>query len=339
MNQASVSKEAKTAQKVRIFKSPSGTLVRPVKVGGLVISPNPYLRVQTAASKQESQIVELQPHEVIVQTHTTPRKKTAVSNVTPITYQSSSGHYTTAQSVQYTKAQSQHHKPSAPYVIVQPDIDYSEYIVDTSQSEDPEDIYYNSCELEPDTESIESVVEYLNATTALIESDYDGLAYRYRTILEDLLCLRNSFVRKTITHAIRQKLYFQTSGELLDVIFKSFEIILESVKIDQLPLNVSNLAPQRLEHPMRLFLLYLCLRFIEFLERRQIICKQLYRFWRKSSRPDYSSSLSKTKKRHQTSGALLRPQWLKHLTRSPPKAFTRVHMKYLPRRNVTRTFG
>lgn len=241
MSQTSVSKEAQTAQKVRLFKSASSTLVRPVKVGDLVIqSSNQYLRRQTTVPKQEPQIVELQPHEFVVQANTAPRKKTVVSNVTPITYQSSNAHYTTAQTIHYTKAQSQHQESSAPYVIVQPTIDYSRYIVDTSQSEDPEDIYYNSCELDPDTESIESIIEYLNATTALIETDYDGLAYRYRTILEDLLCLRNSFVRKTITHAIRQKLYFQTSGELLDVIFKSFEIILESVKIDQLPLNVSH---------------------------------------------------------------------------------------------------
>lgn len=68
----------------------------------------------------------------------------------------------------------------------------------------------------------------------------DPVKYRYRTILENLLQLKNNFVRRTITQAIQQKLCNQSNEDLLNVIFKSFELTLLSVNVEQIHLNVSS---------------------------------------------------------------------------------------------------
>lgn len=67
----------------------------------------------------------------------------------------------------------------------------------------------------------------------------DPIKNRYRTILENLLQLKNNFIRRTITQAIQQKLANQSNEDLLNVIFKSFELTLLSVNIEQIYLNVS----------------------------------------------------------------------------------------------------
>lgn len=66
----------------------------------------------------------------------------------------------------------------------------------------------------------------------------DPIKFRYRTILENLLQLKNSFIRSTITKAIQQKLCKQSNEDLLNVIFKSFELTLLSVNVEQIQLNV-----------------------------------------------------------------------------------------------------
>lgn len=277
MNQASGSKESKSVQKVRFFKSPSGTLVRPVQLGGIIITrvPSNSTASTSAAKTQEPPIVKLEPqivkfepqvvkfepqvlkfepHEFVVQTQPQPfRQQIAVSNVTPITYQSSNGHYTTTSTtVQYTQADDEEQIAgvSSPYVIVQPsNIDTTQYIIDTSQSnndpEDTEEIYFETGEADSENESLESieaVIEYLRATTALIERKFAAATKRYRKILEDLLRLKNIFVRKTVSRSIKQRRYYRHSIELLDVIFESFGVILRSVKLDHLPSNVRFIA-------------------------------------------------------------------------------------------------
>lgn len=72
-------------------------------------------------------------------------------------------------------------------------------------------------------------------------SKLDPVKYRYRTILENLLQLKNNFVRRTITQAIKQKLCNQSNEDLLNVIFKSFELTLLSVNVEQIYLNVSSI--------------------------------------------------------------------------------------------------
>lgn len=67
----------------------------------------------------------------------------------------------------------------------------------------------------------------------------DPVKLRYRTILENLLQLKNNFIRRTITQAIQQKLANQSNEDLLNVIFKSFELTLLSVNVEQIYLNVS----------------------------------------------------------------------------------------------------
>lgn len=234
MNQSYVGEEAKRVQKVRLFKSPSGPLTRPVKVGGLIISP------KIPAVKQEPQIVQLQSRKFVVQPKPATSKNIVVSSIAPSTYKSSNREYTTAPRAQCNQARSQVQSKTASKCIIpqSTNISNSQYTAQASQPEDPEDIYYNSSELDADNESISSIIGHLDESTTIIEANY----YRYHTIIKDLLRLRNNFVRKTIAHAIRQKRYYRSSRELLDVIFKSFGIILESVKIDQLPLNVSILG-------------------------------------------------------------------------------------------------
>lgn len=51
--------------------------------------------------------------------------------------------------------------------------------------------------------------------------------------------LQNNFVKRTITQAIQQKLCNQSNEDLLNVIFKSFELTLLSVNVEQISLNVS----------------------------------------------------------------------------------------------------
>lgn len=82
----------------------------------------------------------------------------------------------------------------------------------------------------------------LNSKTAPTNvSKPDPVKYRYRTILENLLQLKNNFVRRTITQAIREKLCNQSNEDLLNVIFKSFELTLHSVNVEQIYLNVSSI--------------------------------------------------------------------------------------------------
>lgn len=76
---------------------------------------------------------------------------------------------------------------------------------------------------------------------ALNVAKLDPVKVRYRTILENLLQLKNNFIRRTITQAIQQKLANQSNEDLLNVIFKSFELTLLSVNIEQIYLNVSRL--------------------------------------------------------------------------------------------------
>lgn len=231
MNQSYVGKEAKRVQQVRLFKSTSGSSIRPVKVGGLIISP------KVPAVKQESQIVRLQSHKFVVQPKPATGKNIVVSTAAPSTYKASNREYTTASRGEYNPARS-HVLPKTTnkcVILQSTNTSNSQYTVEASQSENPEDIYYNSSGLDADNESISSIIDHLDESTTLIEANY----YRYHTIIKDLLRLRNNFVRKTIAHAIQQKRYYRSSRELLDVLFKSFGIILESVKIDQLPLNVS----------------------------------------------------------------------------------------------------
>ncbi|XP_055318970.1 telomere-associated protein RIF1 [Sitodiplosis mosellana] len=76
-----------------------------------------------------------------------------------------------------------------------------------------------------------------NKTAALNVAKLDPVKFRYRTILENLLQLKNNFIRRTITQAIQQKLANQSNEDLLNVIFKSFELTLLSVNVDQIYLN------------------------------------------------------------------------------------------------------
>lgn len=87
------------------------------------------------------------------------------------------------------------------------------------------------------TYAISSTVSQTSDATNV--STADQLTYRYRTILGNLLQLKNGLIRRTITEAIQQKLRNQTSEDLLNVIFKSFELILRSVKIEEIYLNVN----------------------------------------------------------------------------------------------------
>lgn len=75
--------------------------------------------------------------------------------------------------------------------------------------------------------------------TVLNVTENDPIKFRYQTILEDLLKLKNNFIRRTITQAIKQKLCNQSTEDLLNVIFKSFELTLLSVNVEQIQLNVS----------------------------------------------------------------------------------------------------
>lgn len=77
-------------------------------------------------------------------------------------------------------------------------------------------------------------------TAATNVAKLDPVKCRYRTILENLLQLKNNFVRRTITQAIQQKLCKQSNEDLLNVIFKSFELTLLSVNVEQIYLNVSH---------------------------------------------------------------------------------------------------
>lgn len=78
-----------------------------------------------------------------------------------------------------------------------------------------------------------------NKTALNVVAKLDPVKFRYRTILENLLQLKNNFIRRTITQAIQQKLANQSNEDLLNVIFKSFELTLLSVNVDQIYLNVS----------------------------------------------------------------------------------------------------
>lgn len=104
-----------------------------------------------------------------------------------------------------------------------------------------------------------------NATTVNVVK-VDPVKNRYRTILENLLQLKvltiicsfsemhvsilsffvfvfqNNFIKRTITQAIQQKLCNQSNEDLLNVIFKSFELTLLSVNVEQISLNVSERA-------------------------------------------------------------------------------------------------
>lgn len=260
MNQASGSRESQLVQQVRFFKSPGGKLVRPLQLGGLIITrvPSNSTATTSAASTSDSKIDKLEPHEFIVPSQQPSRSQISVTNVASIAYQSSNGHSsTTSPTVQYNQAdddEEEHLDVVSPsYVIVESaDVDTTEYIIDTSQSDEPEeseDIYFEAGEADSENEtleSVEAVIEYLRATTALIERKYAAATKRYRKILEDLLRLKNIFVRKTVSRSIKQRHYYRHSIELLDVIFESFGVILRSVKLDHLPSNVSI----ELEFPM-----------------------------------------------------------------------------------------
>lgn len=76
------------------------------------------------------------------------------------------------------------------------------------------------------------------AAAAAVAETNDPLINRYRTILENLLQLKNGLVQRTITEAIKSRGY-QTREDLLNVIFKSFELILHSVKVEEIYLNVN----------------------------------------------------------------------------------------------------
>lgn len=65
------------------------------------------------------------------------------------------------------------------------------------------------------------------------------LETRYRNILENLLQLKNPFVQRTVTLAVQQKICNQTSDDLLNVIFKTLELILSSIDVKQTLVNVS----------------------------------------------------------------------------------------------------
>lgn len=65
------------------------------------------------------------------------------------------------------------------------------------------------------------------------------LETRYRNILENLLQLKNPFVQRTVTLAVQQKICNQTSDDLLNVIFKTLELILTSIDVKQTLVNVS----------------------------------------------------------------------------------------------------
>lgn len=64
------------------------------------------------------------------------------------------------------------------------------------------------------------------------------LETRYRNILENLLQLKNPFVQRTVTLAVQQKICNQTSDDLLNVIFKTIELILTSIDVKQTLVNV-----------------------------------------------------------------------------------------------------
>lgn len=65
------------------------------------------------------------------------------------------------------------------------------------------------------------------------------LETRYRNILENLLQLKIPFVQRTVTLAVQQKICNQTSDDLLNVIFKTLELILTSIDVKQTLVNVS----------------------------------------------------------------------------------------------------
>lgn len=81
------------------------------------------------------------------------------------------------------------------------------------------------------------------------------LETRYRNILENLLQLKNPFVQRTVTLAVQQKICNQTSDDLLNVIFKTLELILTSIDVKQTLVNVST---RWLMNPF--FLLYFILK-------------------------------------------------------------------------------
>lgn len=96
--------------------------------------------------------------------------------------------------------------------------------------------------LENQTNNIVTLVSTQTRPTIDRLDASNQLKTRYRNILENLLQLKNNFVQRTVTQAVQQKICNQTSDDLLNVIFKTFELILLSVDIEQISVNVSFIA-------------------------------------------------------------------------------------------------
>lgn len=215
----------KTPQKASLIRRPSVTFIQPVQLVGKKISSSQpaYFYVQ---SINKSEKCETQHSgggsQVIISTTTTPASKPVpIASRRSSTFQLKRTN-TTATSIPLVNLNIQSTSKSKVLPIT---IDHHQIIENT--------------DFTTINEIAKTFSETINTEVNIPSgSDVKSLSFRYRTILENLLQLKNNFVRKTITQAIQQKLCSQTSDDLLNVIFRSFELILVSVNLEQVCLNV-----------------------------------------------------------------------------------------------------
>lgn len=246
MSLPSIAKE-KTSNKVSLVTRPSVTLVQPVPVIGSSVPKPKLIYVQSIQSHHPSSANTVPPS-ITTKVNTlksslsqpvpiAPKKpipRPIINQVIAVPSTSSSSQNRLQTFLQFKASKVTSTAANTPKVT---SIGAKTVVNSRLQSNDKQTI--------SSIAQTKSVPE--NATTSIANNDkaslylskIDPVKVRYRTILENLLQLKNNFVRRTITQAIQQKLANQSNEDLLNVIFKSFELTLLSVNIEQISLNVS----------------------------------------------------------------------------------------------------
>lgn len=235
--------KGKTSNKVSLVSKPNVTLVQPVQVIGSSASQPTFIYVQSiqpTSSQQAYITTKVNKPKILSQPVTIATSK---PNTRPPAIPSTS---TDANRVHTFQLKSQNivpvintHKPIiVGQTVVTPHIPSNEKqaTVKITKISRPSPFHLSTNKFDRLTISTTSN----SKTSAPNVTKLDPVKYRYRTILENLLQLKNNFVRRTITQAIQQKLCNQSNEDLLNVIFKSFELTLLSVNVEQIYLNVSH---------------------------------------------------------------------------------------------------
>ncbi|XP_031630686.1 telomere-associated protein RIF1 [Contarinia nasturtii] len=235
MSLPSIPKE-KTSNKVSLVTRPSVTLVQPVSVIGSSVPKTKLIYVQSIQTIPPSTKAE---HVSITTKVNTPKSSSQPVTIAP---KKPISRPTTNQLIAVPSTSSASNRlqtflqfKASKVTSAVPSTQKSSTIVGQTVINSrlqPNDKHTIS-KIGPIQENTSSIVN----NKSLHLSKIDPVKLRYRTILENLLQLKNSFIRRTITQAIQQKLANQSNEDLLNVIFKSFELTLLSVNIEQIYLN------------------------------------------------------------------------------------------------------